>query len=73
VALDPIEIIVTRAGEADHLPTDHVAVAAVERIGEETLLHILEQVLREKRLAVDWIELHVAALDALQHLVLIGV
>src|SRR5260221_13065973 len=32
VALDPIPIVVARPGESDHLPADHVAVAAIRAI-----------------------------------------
>src|SRR5690242_4354690 len=37
VALDPVAIVVAGARKPQHLPADHVAVAAIERIGEEAL------------------------------------
>ena len=42
VAVDPVAVVVVRAGKSDHLPGRHVAVAAIDRVGEETLLRILE-------------------------------
>src|SRR6478672_5295457 len=73
VAIDPVEIIVAGAGVADHRPRRHVAVAAVDRVGEEAHLDVLDGLLHE-RLAVGAFELEVAALKALQHgvLVLVG-
>ena len=71
VTADPVAVIVTGAREADHLPRAHVAIAAVDRIGEKSLLHVLEQAL-EERLAVDAVELERAALEALNDGVLVG-
>src|SRR5689334_21623900 len=62
MAIDPVEIVVARAREADHFPRAHVAVAAVQRVGEEALLDILDRLL-EEFLAVGSIELHAAALE----------
>src|SRR5262249_42867468 len=45
VAVDPVEIVVAGAREADHLPRRHVAVAAVYRVGEEAHLHVLDDLL----------------------------
>src|SRR5947209_7090465 len=70
VAVDPIQIVVSGARKADHLPRRHVAVAAVDRIGEEAHLHVLDGLLHEG-LAVGAIQLKVAALEALQNIVLI--
>src|SRR5665213_4375443 len=65
VPFDPVEIVVAGARIPDHLPRDHVAVAAIERIGEEAGLDILED-LFEERLAVGRIELDRTAFDALE-------
>src|SRR4029077_16090905 len=35
-------LVVARARVPDHPPRDHVAVAAIDRIGKETLLHVLD-------------------------------
>src|SRR5258708_11152902 len=47
VAIDPVAVVVLGAGEADHLPPDHAAIAAVDGIGEESLAggvqHLLEE------------------------------
>src|ERR1043165_7829188 len=72
VALDPVEIIVTGAREADHFPRAHVAIAAIDRVGEEALLDILDKLL-EEILALGAFELEVAALQSVQHLVLVVV
>src|SRR6266568_4197948 len=47
VALDPIPVVVAGSGKSDHLPANHVAVAAVNGIGEEPLAGVLQQVLEE--------------------------
>src|ERR1700712_2556987 len=43
VGLDPVAKIVAGAREADHRPAGHVAVAAINGIGEEALLGVLQQ------------------------------
>ena len=72
VAVDPVEIVVAGAGEADHFPRHHVAVAAVDRVGEEAHLDVLDGLL-EERLAVGAFELDLAALEALEQFVLVVV
>src|SRR4051794_36591074 len=52
VAVHPVEIVVASAWIADHFPGDHVAIAAIDRVGEKTHLHILDG-LFEEPLAVD--------------------
>src|SRR2546423_15216452 len=47
VAVDPVAIVVTGAGEADHLPRRHVAVSAIDRICEKSLPRILEDLSEE--------------------------
>src|SRR5665213_1919617 len=77
VTIDPVEIIVAGAGEADHLPGHHVAIAAIDRIGEKPHLDILDG-LREERLAVERLaigplELDAAVVKTFEGLVLVGV
>ena len=48
MAVDPVAIIVARAWKADHAPGAHVAIAAVDRIGEKTLLRVLQQQFEER-------------------------
>src|SRR5580698_9156700 len=62
VTVNPIEIIVTGAGISDHLPGDHVAIAAVDWIGEKTHLYVLDD-LHEKILSVDAVEFYGAAFE----------
>ena len=70
--VDPVEVIVAGAGEADHLPGDHVAVAAVDRVGKEALLDVLERLLEES-LAVGAFQLGLAALEAFEEFVLLAI
>src|SRR5689334_3295413 len=49
VPLDPVAIVVTRAGETDHPPSRHVAVAAIDRVGEEAVTRVLQQYLEKRR------------------------
>src|SRR4051794_8972125 len=70
VLLDVRPIVVVRAREADQLPTNHVAVAAVERIAEEALDGVLQEHLKE-RLRLDLVELDVALLQSTKHLILL--
>src|SRR6185503_19030487 len=70
--VDPVEVIVAGAGEADHLPGDHVAVAAVDRVGKEALLDVLERLLEES-LAVGAFQLGLAAFEPLEQFVLVVV
>src|SRR5581483_3027413 len=55
----PVAIVIARSGEADHLPGAHVAVGAVDGIGEESRLRILQQQL-EELLAIDVLEAQLA-------------
>src|SRR5689334_23008802 len=52
VALDEPSLIVASAGKTNQFPTRHVSVAAVQRIGKESFLHVLQEH-GEERLAVD--------------------
>src|SRR5690348_3333059 len=70
VALDPVAVVVARAREAQHLPADHVAVAAIDRIGEEALARV-GQYLLEQPLGAGAVELDRALLEAAQQLVLL--
>ena len=45
--LNPLAIIVMSAGEPDHFPRGHVLVGAVDRIGEEALLRVVENLFEE--------------------------
>src|SRR5579862_2268206 len=47
VTRDPVAIVVAGARKSDHLPGHHVAITAVDRIGEEPLLHVRHQILKE--------------------------
>src|SRR6202034_3867351 len=47
VALDPVAIVVARAGKPDHLPAGHALVAAIDRVGEKPLLCVGQQLLEE--------------------------
>src|SRR5579872_6033544 len=55
VAAHPVPIVIARAGKSDHLPRAHVAVAAVDRVRKEALLHILQDLL-EEGLPIDSVE-----------------
>src|SRR5580658_2538699 len=71
MARHPFFVVVVGARETDHLPGAHVFVAAVNWIGEVALLGVLEEH-AEEGFAVDTaVELDLAALEALQHFVLI--
>src|SRR5579871_2487064 len=70
VALDPIAVVVTNAGEANHLPTGHVAIAAMDGVREEPFGHVLEQG-AEEALRIDAVELDLAVFEALQRVILL--
>ena len=70
VTADPVAIVVADAGKADHLPADHVAIAAMDGIGEEAFRHVLQQ-RAEKALRVDAVEFDLAGFDLLQRVVLL--
>src|SRR5689334_14406596 len=71
VTAHPVGIVITGAREADHLPGTHVVIAAVDWIGEESLLRVLEQLLKESRAVHATLQLHHAALQAVQDLILL--
>src|SRR6187551_2187327 len=62
VTMDPVEIIVAGPRVPDHAPPRHVAIAAIDRVGKEALLHVLDRLL-EERLAVGAFEFHAPALE----------
>src|ERR1700761_1185830 len=68
--VDPVAIIVMRAGKADHLPRHHILVAAIDRIGEEPRLRVGEDQL-EEILTIGAIELERAVFQAFDDLVLL--
>src|SRR5580700_5439320 len=70
VFADVVAIVVTRARKADELPSRHVTVAAIDRIGEEAF-HRVGQDGLEEVLAAAVLELDVAGLKAIQHLILL--
>src|SRR5208337_5373500 len=47
MAGNPVAVVVARAWEANHLPAGHVAIAAIDGIGEEAFPCILHDVLEE--------------------------
>src|SRR5712672_3179916 len=57
VTVDPVEIVVARPGIPDHPPPDHLAIAAIDRVGKEALLNVRDH-LQEERVAVGTFELH---------------
>ena len=68
---DVVAIVVARAGEAQHAPGYHVAIAAVDRVGEEPF-HRIAQHQREERLGVDAVrQLDLARLHVLEQCVLV--
>src|SRR5256885_7786595 len=70
VLLDEHSVYGAHSGEAHQLPPRLVAVPAVYRIGEEALDGVVEQHVEEK-LRAHLLELDLAAVQALQHLVLL--
>src|SRR4029077_2043324 len=70
VTLYPIAIIVACSGKSDQLPTSHVTVAAIDRVGKKTFLGVLQEQCEESN-AVDIRQSYLAGIDASQHLVLI--
>src|SRR5580700_9789789 len=70
--VDPLAVIVMRAGKSDHLPGRHVLVAAVDRIGEKALLRIVENKLEEVFSAA-LRQLELVVLQILDDLVLAGI
>src|ERR1041385_2081189 len=72
VPLHPVAVVVARTREADHFPANHVAVAAIDRIGEEPLLRVLQQKIEELRSA-DAFKLQAAVFERADELVLVFV
>src|SRR5262249_19757497 len=72
VPLDPVPVVVAGARKADHLPARQVLVSAVDRVGEETVLRVLEDELEELG-PVGAFELEGAVLEAGDHLILFGI
>src|ERR1700722_4989407 len=70
VALDPVAIVVAGAGEADHLPCGHIAVAAIDGIGEEALPRVGQHLL-EKGGGARALECYRAVFERAEHLVLL--
>src|ERR1051326_7811157 len=68
MTVDPVAVVVMRAGETDHLPRRHVPVAAVDRIGQKTVLRVFEDQV-EEFLGLDAFELERALLEAFNGLV----
>jgi hypothetical protein len=62
VTLHPVTVIVTGAGKADHAPRAHIAIAAVDRVSEKSLLRVFQEQ-REERLTVDAVQFGGAVLD----------
>lgn len=71
VTANPIAVVVADAGKPDHLPSDHLTIAAVDGIGEEALRHILQQDI-EETLRIDAVEPDFTRLDPLQRVVLLS-
>src|SRR3569623_1508438 len=67
VLADVVAVVVTRARKTDHIPRHHVAIAAIDRIGEEALHGVLQHEI-EEHLAVDLAELDLAGLEILEEL-----
>ena len=67
---DVVAIVVARARKADELPARHVAVAAIDRIGEKAFDRIREDRL-EELLAAAVLELDLAILKAGEDLILL--
>jgi len=66
--IDPVQIVVAGTGEADHLPANHVAVAAVDRVGEEAHVNVADDLL-EKRFSVHPFELDLFVFEPFEQLV----
>ena len=71
VTPDPVTVVVASTRKANHLPADHVAVAAINRVGEEALLRVLQQLLEEAALRISKIDR--AILQPCNDLVLVGI
>ena len=56
MAADPVPIVIAGTRETDQFPSRHVAVAAIDWIGEKAFLSILQEQREEAR-----------ALDVLEH------
>src|SRR5450759_3290865 len=65
---NPVGKVGAGTGKADHLPSSHILVSAVDRICEVAFLGILQQP-HEEGLACDIVECNVTTFHVLQHLV----
>src|ERR1700683_2057712 len=72
VAIDPVQVVVTGSGVADHFPCDHVAIAAVDWVGEKAHLKVFDD-FGEKRLSVGAVELQFAAFKIAKHFILVAI
>ena len=72
MAINPVEIVVARAGIADHFPRDHVAIAAIDWIGKKPLLHIFQNFV-EERLCVGVVEVQLFLVEFLQNEILVEI
>lgn len=70
MAVYPIPVVVSDAWKSDHLPADHILVAAVDRIREEAFRYIFQECV-EKTMGVDFVELGLAGFDLLQYIILL--
>src|ERR1022692_2813020 len=70
VTADPVAVVVVRTWKTDHLPCGHIFVAAVNRVGKETVPRVRENEC-EEALAVEVIELEGSVLDTFDDLVLL--
>src|SRR5471032_937618 len=73
VLVDMVPVVVARPGKANHLPTRHVLVAAIERVGKEAFHSVLQHQL-EKFLGAEaglQFQLDLAAVQTREHHVLL--
>src|SRR2546427_10360761 len=70
VPIDMRRLDARHAREADQLPADLVAVAAIDRIGKEALQRVREQHVEEE-LRAHALQLDLAAVEAAQHFILL--
>jgi hypothetical protein len=70
VTLDPVPIVVACARKSDQPPSRHVTIAAIDGIGEKSLLRVLQEQ-REELRAVGAFERDRSRLEAGEHLVLV--
>jgi hypothetical protein len=70
VVADPVAVVIADARKADHFPSDHVAIAAMDRIGEKPFGYVLQQRV-EKGLRIDAVEFDLTRFNSLQRVVLL--